>query len=197
VAPTLMSVLPYKIPNQANITWGLSLKQRGNLQHGLRLSLTRSVKACTAPCCTWIPRWAQVKRLMELQMLSILLAPDASNLALRSGGRIQTQGTTQLPMCFTMIFLFCSNGELRGVVANLESWRTVFDPIVSVLDRQTYPGGTRGSRLCGEDRDRETENSKVCTRTRDTRFMQVRATKVASPTSCLGDQVWRPALGVG
>jgi hypothetical protein len=48
-----------------------------------------------------------------------------------------------------------------------------------------------------EDRDRETENSKVCARTRDTRFIQVRAAKVASPTSCLGDQVWRPALGVG
>jgi hypothetical protein len=47
-----------------------------------------------------------------------------------------------------------------------------------------------------EDRDRETENSKVCARTRDTRFIQVRTAKVASPTSCLGDQVWRPALGV-
>jgi hypothetical protein len=67
---------------------------------------------------------------------------------------------------------------------------------VGVLDRQTYQGGTRGSRLCGEDRDRETENSKVCARTRDTRFIQVRVAKVASPTSCLGDQVWRPALGV-
>jgi hypothetical protein len=50
--------------------------------------------------------------------------------------------------------------------------------------------------LCGGDRDRETENSKVCARTRDTRFIQVRAAKVANPTSCLGDQVWRPALGV-
>jgi hypothetical protein len=68
---------------------------------------------------------------------------------------------------------------------------------VGVLDRQTYPGGTRGSRLCGEDRDRETENSKVCTRTQDTRFIQVRDAKVANPTSCLGDQVWRPTLGVG
>jgi hypothetical protein len=68
---------------------------------------------------------------------------------------------------------------------------------VGVLDRQTYRGGTRGSRLCGEDRDRETENSKVCARTRDTRFIQVRTAKVASPTSCLGDQAWRPALGVG
>jgi hypothetical protein len=68
---------------------------------------------------------------------------------------------------------------------------------VGVLDRQTYQGGTRGSRLCGEDRNRETENSKVCARTRDTRFIQVQAAKVASPTSCLEDQVWRPALGVG
>jgi transposase InsO family protein len=68
---------------------------------------------------------------------------------------------------------------------------------VSVLDRQTYQGSTRGSRLCGGDRDRETENSKVCARTRDTRFIQVRVAKVANPTSCLGDPVWRPTLGVG
>jgi hypothetical protein len=68
---------------------------------------------------------------------------------------------------------------------------------VGVLDRQTYQGGTRGSRLCGGDHDRETENSKVCARTRDTRFIQVRAAKMASPMSCLGDQVWRPTLGVG
>jgi hypothetical protein len=70
-------------------------------------------------------------------------------------------------------------------------------PTVGVLDRQTYQRGTRGSRLCGGDRDRETENSKVCARTRDTIFIQVRVAKVANPTSCLGDQVWRPALGVG
>jgi hypothetical protein len=68
---------------------------------------------------------------------------------------------------------------------------------VSVLDQQTYQGGTRGSRLCGEDCDRETENSKVFARTRDTRFIQVRVAKVENPTSCLGDQVWRPVLGVG
>jgi hypothetical protein len=68
---------------------------------------------------------------------------------------------------------------------------------IGVIDQQTYQGGTRGSRLCGEDRDRETENSKVCARTWDTRFIQVQATKVANPTSCLGDQVRRPALGVG
>jgi hypothetical protein len=68
---------------------------------------------------------------------------------------------------------------------------------VGVLDRQTYQGGTRGSTLCGEDCDRETENLKVCARTRDTRFIQVRVAKVANPTSYLGHQVWRPALGVG
>jgi hypothetical protein len=58
--------------------------------------------------------------------------------------------------------------------------------VVGVLDRQTYQGGTRGSRLCGEDHDQETENSKVCARRRDTRFIQVRVAKVANPTSCLG-----------
>jgi hypothetical protein len=51
---------------------------------------------------------------------------------------------------------------------------------VGVLDRQTYRGGTRGSRLCGEDRDRETENSKVCAKTRDTRCIQVRVAGVAT-----------------
>jgi hypothetical protein len=40
--------------------------------------------------------------------------------------------------------------------------------------------------LCGKDRDWETENSKVCARTRDTRFIQVRVAKVANPTSYLG-----------
>jgi hypothetical protein len=39
--------------------------------------------------------------------------------------------------------------------------------------------------LCSGDRDRETENSKVCARTRNTRFIQVRVAKVANPTSCL------------
>jgi hypothetical protein len=51
--------------------------------------------------------------------------------------------------------------------------------------------------LCGEYRDQETENSKVCARTRDTRFIQVRVAKVTNPTSCFEDPVWRPALGVG
>jgi hypothetical protein len=70
------------------------------------------------------------------------------------------------------------------------------DP-VGVLTRQTYPGVPEVVECVVEDRDRETENSKVCTRTRDTRFIQVRAAKVVNPMSCLGDQVWRSALGVG
>jgi hypothetical protein len=37
-----------------------------------------------------------------------------------------------------------------------------------------------------EDRDRDTENLEVCARARDTRFIHVRAAKVADPTSCLG-----------
>jgi hypothetical protein len=57
---------------------------------------------------------------------------------------------------------------------------------VSVLTRKTYPGGTQGSRLCGEDRDRETENSKVCARTRDTRFIQVRVARIATLRSFWG-----------
>jgi hypothetical protein len=40
--------------------------------------------------------------------------------------------------------------------------------------------------LCGGDRDRETENSKVCAWTWGTRFIQVRVAIAANPTSCLG-----------
>jgi hypothetical protein len=72
--------------------------------------------------------------------------------------------------------------QIRPVVMITPTWRAS----CRVLDRQTYQGRTRGSRLCGEDRDRETENSKVCASTRDTRFIQVRAAKVANPTSSLG-----------
>jgi hypothetical protein len=50
--------------------------------------------------------------------------------------------------------------------------------------------------LCGGDRDREIENSKVCARTRDTRFIYVRAAEVASPTSCLGIKYGALRLGV-
>jgi hypothetical protein len=72
--------------------------------------------------------------------------------------------------------------RIRPVVMITPTWRAS----CRCFSRQTYQGGTRGSRLCGEDRDRETENSKVCARTRDTRFIQVRVAKVANPTSCLG-----------
>jgi hypothetical protein len=85
----------------------------------------------------------------------------------------------------------------KANLANKGKPRFIINPCVGVLDWQTCQGGTRGSRLCGGERDRETENSKVCARTRDTRFIQVRAAKVANPMSYLGDQLWRPALGVG
>jgi hypothetical protein len=48
-----------------------------------------------------------------------------------------------------------------------------------------------------EDHDRETENSKVCARTRDTRFIQVRAARVTDPTSCLGIKYGTPSLVLG
>lgn len=64
---------------------------------------------------------------------------------------------------------------------------------VGVLTRQTYQGGTRGSRLCGGGSpDLELEGMRE-----DTRhiFIHVRAARVADPTCCVGYQVWRPALG--
>jgi hypothetical protein len=72
--------------------------------------------------------------------------------------------------------------RIRPVVMITPIWRAscrCFRPA-------NLPRGTRGSRLCDEDRDRETENSKVCASTRDTRFIQVRVAKVANPTSYLG-----------
>jgi hypothetical protein len=53
--------------------------------------------------------------------------------------------------------------RVRSVVIIISTWRAsclCFNPT-------NLPRGNRGSRLCGEDRDRETENSKVCAR--DTR----------------------------
>jgi hypothetical protein len=82
--------------------------------------------------------------------------------------------------------------RIRLVVMITPTWRASCRCFRSA----NLPRGTRGSRLCSEDRDRESENSKVCARTRDTRVIQVRVAKVADPTSCLGDQVWRPTLGV-
>jgi hypothetical protein len=54
------------------------------------------------------------------------------------------------------------------------------------------PRGSQGSRLCGEDRDRLTKNSKVCTGTQDTRFIHVRVAKVANLTSCFGGSSMAP-----
>jgi hypothetical protein len=43
--------------------------QHSGLQHHIRPLLTRSVKACTAPCCTWILRWVRAQRLVEFSQL--------------------------------------------------------------------------------------------------------------------------------
>jgi hypothetical protein len=86
--------------------------------------------------------------------------------------------------------------EYTHVPLQCDSTSTISVAVV-VLDRQIYEGVPEVVDCAVEDCDRETENSKVCARTRDTRFILVRAAKVASPMSCLGDQVWRPALGVG
>jgi hypothetical protein len=62
--------------------------------------------------------------------------------------------------CDMLCFLNCYSGYHQIAIKEEDQEKTV-----AILDRQTYQGGTRGSRLCGEDRDRETENSKVCART--------------------------------
>jgi hypothetical protein len=83
--------------------------------------------------------------------------------------------------------------RIRPVVMITPTWRAscrCFRPT-------NLPRGTRGSRLCGEDRDRETENPKVSARTRDTRFIQVRVAKVANPTSCLGNEYGALRLVLG
>jgi hypothetical protein len=70
-------------------------------------------------------------------------------------------------------------------------------PFVGVLDRQTYQGVPEVEDYAVEDHDRETENSKVCARTRDTRFIQVRVAKVANPTSYLGTKYGSLRLVLG
>jgi hypothetical protein len=65
------------------------------------------------------------------------------------------------------------------------SSQSVANKFVGILDRQTYQGVPEVVDYAVEDCDRETENSKVCARTRETRFIQVRVAKVANPTSCL------------
>jgi hypothetical protein len=147
--------------------------------------------------CRWC--WALLPHLEELAILEHFISDVSSHCPCIRRPRFFSLKWSFLGFClafdhllefffFSFPFLFPPNWLLVCVVNAL---------IVGDLDRQTHQGGTRGSRLCGEDRDRETENSKVCARTRDTRFIQVRVAKVANPTSCLGDQVWRPALGVG
>jgi hypothetical protein len=145
-----------------------------------------------------MPHWDRFKELCHLQF-----GPAVRVSRLTELGRLQFTSTVQ-DYADRFNAVLCHARNLDAVqkaelfVGGLpDHIRVDVELRVGVLDRQTYQGGTRGSRLCGEDRDREIENLKVCTRTRDTRFIQVRAAKVASPTSCLGDQVWRPALGVG
>jgi hypothetical protein len=53
----------HKIPNGTSSAFPM---QHNDLQHHIRPLLTRPVKACTAPCCTWILCWAWAQRLVEL-----------------------------------------------------------------------------------------------------------------------------------
>jgi hypothetical protein len=59
-----------------------------------------------------------------------------------------------------MVFLPIQTSLLKLII-RIKFQFKISQVLVGVLDRQTYQGGTRGSRLCGEDRHRETENSKV------------------------------------
>jgi hypothetical protein len=104
---------------------------------------------------------------------------------------IQTQATSILILLIDFTDEGPSNSPVIMTIS--PTWRAS----CRCFSSANLPRGTRGSRLCGGDHDRETKNSKVCAKTRDTRFIQVQAAKVANPTSCLGYQVWRPALGVG
>jgi hypothetical protein len=70
-------------------------------------------------------------------------------------------------------------------------------PAVGVLTQQTYQGGTRGSRLCGGGSwsgDQELEG--IC---KDTghKIYTGSGCQGGEPYILSGDQVWRPALGVG
>jgi hypothetical protein len=68
---------------------------------------------------------------------------------------------------------------------------------VGVLARQAYQGGTEVVYCAVKDRDRETENSKVCVKTQGTRFIQVWVAKVENPTSCLGIKYGALSLVLG
>jgi hypothetical protein len=120
-APLLRSTLPHshlyssskRFPVVPSLTLGSPHKrhprpssvQHGDFQHGLRPPLTRSVMPCTALCCTWIPRW--VCRwsgwCSSPNFASILLAPDADDLTICSGGCVPAQGTKDLLSSFAMV----------------------------------------------------------------------------------------------
>jgi hypothetical protein len=73
----------HKIPNRASVTSEISCRditvpsmasglpgmQHSGLQYHIRPLLTRSIKACTAPCSTWILRWVRAQRLVEFSQL--------------------------------------------------------------------------------------------------------------------------------
>jgi hypothetical protein len=68
---------------------------------------------------------------------------------------------------------------------------------VSVLDRQTYQEGTHGSILCGGGSwsgDRELEGVR---RDMGHKIYTGSGCQSGEPYILFGDQVWRPALGVG
>jgi hypothetical protein len=100
------------LPRRRSPRQGLQpiLAQQSGLQHHIRPLLTRSVKACTTPCCTWIFRWGGHKGWWSSpNFASTLLAPRDGILALCSGGRTQSQCMTYyqavLPWSFHLIWL--------------------------------------------------------------------------------------------
>jgi hypothetical protein len=118
-------------------------------------------------------------------------------------------------MCCSYVSRLTEEPNRRTGVFRFQRIRTEQEPIFSVsvlsvpvpgsfgsvpgsrffVPRPTYQWSTRGSRLSGVGSwswDMELEG-----KGRDTRFIQARVAGVASPMSCLGYQVWRPALGVG
>jgi hypothetical protein len=81
------------------------LVQHSDLQHHIRPLLARLVKACTAPCCTWIlTRRGCTGWWSSPNLASILLASRDDTSALYSGGRTQSQGVTILSIGVAMVF---------------------------------------------------------------------------------------------
>jgi hypothetical protein len=52
----------------------------------------------------------------------------------------------------------CARRSSRRQAAQRATRRAEAPGHTAELDRQTYQGGTRGCRLCGEDRDRESDD---------------------------------------